>query len=198
MLVHTLLGWGNKFLLAWIPLFVAIDPIGMVPIFVGLTHNATTRERRAIARGANLTAAVVAIVFMLLGKWVFSVLGISVADFQIAGGLILFILATGDIIGRPGSVLSTDLDIAIVPLGMPIIAGPAMLTTLLILVDSVGFGFTLLALVINILLLTLALHFCERIVSLVGIRGLRALHKIVALLLAAIAVSMIRRGWQMV
>lgn len=188
--------WFESFLLAWIPLFVATDPIGLVPIFLSITRDCTLAERKSIAAHATLTAALVAVVFMFLGKSIFRFLGISVADFQIAGGLILFILAAGDLVGSENKVASLPRDIGIVPLGLPMIAGPALLTTLLIQVDSVGVVFTLLALVVNMVLLALALEYSNTIAERVGARGLRAVSKIVALLLAAIAVNMIRRGWQ--
>jgi multiple antibiotic resistance protein len=189
--------WVEKFLIAWIPLFVAIDPIGLVPVFLGLTHDMDTRERRVVAKNATLTAAGVAIVFVFLGKSIFKILGISVADFQMAGGLILFLLASGDIVSRERlETADSRADIGIVPLGLPMIAGPAMLTTLIIMVDSVGILATLVSLVFNMTLVVLALKYSDRLARWIGMRGMRAIHKIVALLLAAIAVNMIRRGWQ--
>lgn len=82
------------------------------------------------------------------------------------------------------------------PLGLPLIPGPATLTTLLILMDSVGVHYTLAALIINLCLVSLALHFSDRLAQWIGMTGLNAISKIISLLLAAIAVSMIRQGWQ--
>lgn len=185
-------------LLALVPIFVAIDPIGLVPLFLGLTQGMAVRERRQVARAATLAATLTAIVFVFLGKSIFKLLGIGVADFQIAGGLILFLLASGDIVTRErqGLALESQQDVGIVPLGLPMIAGPAMLTTLMIMVDTVGIPATMLALLLNMGLVVLALYFSEHLARLISIRGLKALHKIVALLLAAIAVNMVRRGWQ--
>ena len=87
-------------------------------------------------------------------------------------------------------------DFGVVPLGMPLIAGPALLTALLILVDTVGLVFTLLSLLVNLALVAIAFWNADWFTHLMGKQGLRGVSKIVALLLAAIAVSLIRRGWQ--
>ena len=87
-------------------------------------------------------------------------------------------------------------DPGVVPLGLPLIAGPAMLTTLLILIDTIGILYTLLSLLVNLLLVYLAIRNSAFLARRIGTLGLRAASKIIMLLLAAIAVSMIRRGWQ--
>ena len=188
--------WFKLLLFAWIPLFVAIDPVGLIPLFLGMTEGIDPVRRRRISHQALVTAAVVLVGFMFLGKLTFRVLGITVGDFKIAGGLILFILASRDLVRTDGRPQVLPDDFGIVPLGLPLIAGPATLTTLLILMDSVGVGYALAALLLNLFVVALAFYFAERLARLVGQTGLRAISKIIALLLAAIAVSMIRRGWQ--
>lgn len=186
----------EQFMLAWIPLFVALDPLGMIPLFMAITGHLSQQERRRIARQATLTAAAVAAGFMLLGQAVFAALGIGVADFQIAGGLILLVLAGRDLVAPENPETVHGSDPGVVPLGLPLIAGPGALTALLILMESPGFVITMLALAVNLVLVHLAFRFGGRLARLVGLRGLKALSKVVALLLAAFAVSMIRRGWQ--
>jgi len=88
-------------------------------------------------------------------------------------------------------------EFGIVPLGMPLIAGPALLTALLILIDSVGLVYTLASLLVNLAIVAVALCNADRFSRWMGKQGLRGVSKIIALLLAAIAVSLIRRGWQM-
>jgi len=88
-------------------------------------------------------------------------------------------------------------EFGIVPLGMPLIAGPALLTALLILIDSVGLLYTLASLLVNLAIVAVALCNADRFSRWMGKQGLRGVSKIIALLLAAIAVSLIRRGWQM-
>ena len=117
-------------------------------------------------------------------------------DFQVAGGLILLCLAVRELVGFGASDRGGGDEFGIVPLGMPLIAGPALLTALLILIDSVGIVFTLIALLINLGLVAIALCNADRFTRLMGRQGLRGVSKLIALLLAAIAISLIRRGWQ--
>jgi multiple antibiotic resistance protein len=187
---------AEKFFLAFIPVFVAIDPIGLVALFLGLGPGASPQQRKRQAFLGILTGLGIAIGFIFLGKIIFSALGITVADFQIAGGLILLILATRELVTfGPADRGGTD-EFGIVPLGMPLIAGPALLTALLILIDTVGIVFTLISLLVNLAIVAVALCNADRFSRWMGKQGLRGVSKIIALLLAAIAVSLIRRGWQ--
>jgi multiple antibiotic resistance protein len=186
----------EKFFLAFIPLFVAIDPIGLVALFMGLGTHAPSEQRTRQALLGILTSLCVSVGFIFLGKIVFSALGITVADFQVAGGLILLVLAVRELIGIGGEDRSGTNEFGIVPLGMPLIAGPALLTALLILVDTVGVVYTLISLLLNLAIVAVALCQANRVARLLGKQGLRGVSKLIALLLAAIAVSLIRRGWQ--
>jgi multiple antibiotic resistance protein len=188
---------AEKFFVAFIPVFVAIDPIGLVALFIGLGPRASPRQRRHQAFLGILTGLGVAIGFIFLGKIIFSALGITVADFQIAGGLILLILATRELVTFGPQDRGGADEFGIVPLGMPLIAGPALLTALLILIDTVGVVFTLVSLLVNLAIVAVALCNADRFSRWMGKQGLRGISKIIALLLAAIAVSLIRRGWQM-
>jgi multiple antibiotic resistance protein len=185
----------KNFLLAFIPIFVAIDPIGLIALFIGLGTTGSHENRRHQAYLGVLTGLCVATGFIFLGKGIFAALGITVADFQVAGGLILLVLAVRELIGGPHDRGGGD-DFGVVPLGMPLIAGPALLTALLILIDTVGIVYTLLSLLVNLGLVAVALCNADRFTRLMGKQGLRGVSKLIALLLAAIAVSLIRRGWQ--
>jgi multiple antibiotic resistance protein len=193
-----MLEWLTKFLQAFIPLFVAIDPIGLAAIFLGLGQNVAADRRQKIADQAVWTGGLVALGFLLLGKSIFAALGISVGDFQIAGGLILFILAAKDLVQSAAEPEKLPEDFGVVPLGMPLIAGPASITTLLVLAQNqaIGLVVTLVALAVNLVLVVLALHYSDWLGRKVGATGMRAISKIIAMLLAAIAVSMIRQGWR--
>ena len=185
----------QKFFLAFIPIFVAIDPIGLVAVFMGLATSASREQRQRQAFVGIFTALCVAVGFMFLGKIIFVALGITVADFQVAGGLILLGLAGRELLTLGQADRGASDDFGVVPLGMPLIAGPALLTALLILVDTVGLVFTLVSLLINLGLVAIAFWNADRVTRWMGRQGLRGVSKIVALLLAAIAVSLIRRGW---
>jgi multiple antibiotic resistance protein len=187
--------FAGTLLLAFIPLFVAIDPIGLAAIFLALGREATPERKHRVAVQATLTGGLVSLLFLFLGTSLFSLLGISVKDFQIAGGLILFILAAKDLVGNAQEAEpAMGEDFGVVPLGMPLIAGPATIATLLLLNQSYGLKITLTALALNLLLVVLAFIFCVRLIRPGGGGTLRAISKIISLLLAAIAVNMIRRG----
>jgi multiple antibiotic resistance protein len=185
----------QRFMLAFIPLFVAIDPIGLAAIFLGLGQGVTPERRQKIANQATWTGGAVALGFLFLGQSVFTALGISVGDFQIAGGLILFIIAAKDLIQSAAEPEKLPDDFGIVPLGMPLIAGPALITALLLLAQIQGLPITLAALVVNLGIVVLALHYSEWLGRKIGPMGMRAISKIISMLLAAIAINMIRRGW---
>jgi len=186
---------GEKFIQAFIPLFVAIDPIGLAAVFLGLGQGVLPAVRRKIATQAAVTGGVVALLFLFLGQTIFAALGIGVTDFQIAGGLILFILAARDLMhsaaAEPEKLAD---DFGVVPLGMPLIAGPASITTLILLSQTLGTAVTLAALAVNLVIVVLAFVFSARIESWIGSTGIRAISKIISLLLAAIAVNMVRQG----
>ena len=191
-----MLDWMTRFLQAFIPLFVAIDPIGLAAIFLGLGQNIAPAQRQKIANQATWTGGLVALGFLFLGQSVFKAVGISVNDFQIAGGLILFILAAKDLIQSAAVPETLPEDFGVVPLGMPLIAGPASITTLLILAQTQAIGLVVIlaALAANLALVIFALHYSAWLGRKVGPTGLRAISKIISMLLAAIAVSMIRQG----
>ena len=185
----------HKFFVAFIPIFVAIDPVGLVAVFMGLAGNSTCEQRHREGFTGILTALCISVGFVFLGKIIFTALGITVADFQVAGGLILLGLAGRELLNLAPSDREASDDFGIVPLGMPLIAGPALLTALLILVDTVGLVFTLISLVVNLALVAIGFWNADLVARWMGKQGLRGVSKIVALLLAAIAVSLIRRGW---
>ena len=186
----------ENFLLAFIPIFVAIDPIGLIAIFMGMAPGASREVRQRQGLIGIATGFAIAIAFIFLGQFIFKALGISVADFQVAGGLILLGLAGRELIGGEERVHSGSEEFGVVPLGMPMIAGPALLTALLLLVDTVGVVLTIGALIANLLLVEVSFRYARRLEALLGRQGLNGVSKLIALLLAAIAVSLIRRGWQ--
>ncbi|MGH7959060.1 MAG: MarC family protein [Opitutaceae bacterium] len=186
--------FSENFLRAFIPMFVAIDPIALAAIFLSLGQGVAAEQRQQIARQATITGGAVALCFLFLGANIFKAVGISASDFQIAGGLILFILAARDLILPASQAEKIPHDFGVVPLGMPLIAGPALITTLIALAQTLGVAVALAALVANLALVILAFTFSDRIGRVIGATGMRAISKIISMLLAAIAVNMIRQG----
>ncbi len=185
------------FVLAFIPLFVAIDVAAVLPVFSSLTSELAPQERRRVVRDACATAAAISILFAFLGESVFRILGVTSDDFRIAGGLLLLVFAIQDLTvgGKPrrfeGAAAAT---VGVVPLGMPLIVGPGVLTTLLLLVHQLGYTVTIAALVANLAIVFVVLSGAQRILGVIGVGGSIAAAKIASLFLAAIGVMMVRVG----
>jgi multiple antibiotic resistance protein len=133
---------------------------------------------------------------MFLGNGMFHALGITQADFRIAGGILLLVLAIIDLLIRGKPAVDEDRGVGIFPLAMPLIAGPATLTTTLVLAGKGphGYSLTSLSLVVNLSIVILALLYSSKLSRLVGANAMRAVSKLVMVLLAAIAVHLIRTG----
>jgi len=183
--------------LSIIPLFVAIDAIGRLPFILSLTQDMSPTERPKVIRYAMLTAFVLGLAFIGIGKGVFFALGLEIADFLVAGGAILLVLSirhlmTGKFVELQPTV-SKEV-IGIVPIGTPLVVGPAVLTTLLLLIEQYSLSAVLLAFVINLSFASVVFFQANRVSRLLREPGLRAASQIASLLLAAIAVMMIRKG----
>lgn len=188
----------KTFLLCFIPLFVAIDLLGVMPLFLGLTKEMRPQKRQKTLYQSVVTAFVVSLLFLFAGRWIFGVLGIQMADFQIAGGILLLIIAIIDLVHTNKEERQPSESVGIVPIGIPLIMGPAALTTLMMLSSQFPFVMVATALVLNLLVLLVVFRFATKMESLVGINGMKAFSKLVALFLAAIAVMFIRVGLQAV
>ncbi|MDH7599937.1 MAG: MarC family protein [Sedimentisphaerales bacterium] len=184
----------KNILLALIPLFVAVDAIGIMPLFVSLTQGLANREKDRVIGQSVMTALGVALGFILVGQGIFHVLGITIGDFMVAGGVILFVLAINDMLSPSQRRRIQGNDLGVVPLGTPMIVGPAVLTTCLVSISEYGMLATIVSIVVNILLAGLLLKLSSRLITVLGDAGTKALSKVMSLLLAAIAVMLTRRG----
>jgi multiple antibiotic resistance protein len=180
----------------FIPLFVAIDLFWLLPLFMGMTAEVAEGARRSIVRQSVLTALVVSVAFTVVGEFIFQVIGITTDDFKVAGGLVLLVIAVMDIMGGQERTKGSYETFGVVPLGVPLIVGPTVLTTILILSEHYGRWPTLAGLLINLALVWGALLTAGSIIKLIGRSGILALSKLMAILLAAIAIMMIRLGMQ--
>lgn len=180
--------------LTFLPLFVAIDVFWVTSLVAPYVEGKDTRAVRRVAGISVLTALLVSLGFAAVGELFFNLIGITVDDFKVAGGILLLVLSIMDLI-RPGqSTMLVGESNGVVPLGIPLIAGPALLTTLLVLMEHYGVVPTLIGLAANMLILWLCLLGVRRIVRLIPHAFLVALSKILSLILASIAVMMIRLG----
>jgi multiple antibiotic resistance protein len=186
----------KSFWLCFVPLFVAVDAVGILPLFMSLTEGMDFRKFRRIIYQSIITAIAVALVFLVLGSALMNLLGITIADFMVAGGILLFVISLNDVLATEKAQQHTvDPDsLGAVPLGVPLISGPAVLTTSLLLNNQYGFIPTATALVLNILLAGAVFSSSRMIYRFLGKTGAKTVSKITSLLLAAIAVMIIRRG----
>jgi multiple antibiotic resistance protein len=184
--------------LPFIPLFVAFNALGILPIFVSLTSEMAGPERKKVIYQSLLTGFLVSLGFLGVGKSVFALLGITVSDFQIAGGILLFIISIIDLIFPEKTRTFPKETMGVVPIGIPLIVGPAVLTLLLIIVHTYGYLSTLLCLILNFLIVWLTFSQSHRIMRLMKEGGAKGIGKVFSLLLAAFAMMMIRigiKGW---
>ena len=193
---------SHRFLLAFLPLFVAIDPLGVLPFFLSLTQGLPAPQKKTIARTAALTAFLLSLSFALGGRIILDYLGLTIWDFSIAGGILLLVLSVSDLLQsqkipeeeeKSGRTLIRR-SLGVVPLGIPVIAGPATLTTALTLSKSGPLWAVVTALLANMLLIYFLLSQSEKVNRILGSTLSSAIGKIFSLLLAAIAVSLIHKG----
>lgn len=185
----------KQFWMCFVPLFVAVDAIGAVPLFLAFTQGMNWLKSLKIIVESVLTAAIVALTFLFGGRELLRLLGISMSDFMVAGGIIIFVIAITNVLSSE-KIQKRMLQggLGAVPLGVPLITGPAVLATSLLLLDTYGSFMTATALVLNILTAGLLFLFSSQLNRILGKAGATILSKIANLLMASIGVMMIRKG----
>jgi multiple antibiotic resistance protein len=189
-----MIGSASHFVIAFIAIFVALDTIGTIPLYISLTQDLGPTERNRIVRTSVVVAFLVALAFLFLGSSIFRYLGIGVADFKIAGGLVLLLVSLSDLLQGPEPTRPKSGSTGVVPLAVPLITGPGVITTVILQVPIAGYAITFIALLLNFALTWFLMRHSQRIAQLLGKDGTVVISKIAALLLTAIAVSMIRNG----
>jgi multiple antibiotic resistance protein len=192
----------RPFIESFLPLFVAINPMGIIPIYLSVTENLTTPERSRLTLQAMVTAVALSVLILFAGQLIFSLLGITVNDLRVGGGLILLVLSISNLIfgdfrrrdPTAGEEGEDPASVGIVPIGIPLIVGPAAITSILVSREAYGYIPTLVSLLINMVLVFLTLAAAPYIGRFTGSAGSRAIGKVASLFLAAISVAMIRVG----
>jgi multiple antibiotic resistance protein len=188
-------GLSNQFVHSLVPIFVAIDAVGTLPIIISVSEQMTKDERTRTVNLAMVTASSMGLGFLLVGKYLLSFLSISVGHFAIAGGLVLLGLSMRDLVA--GKLMDLPLKeemVAIVPIGTPLTVGPATLTTVLLLSGQYHLYIVVTAFVINLVGAWLIFRQANLVIGFLGHGGVRATSKVASLLLAAIAVRMVIKG----
>jgi multiple antibiotic resistance protein len=186
----------HPLLTCFIKLFVTIDPLGTLPVFLALTAGMTAQRRRRVTFEAVIFGLLIAVCFMVLGNAIFHFIGITESDFRIAGGGILLLLAMIDLLipGKPA--VEEQATVGLFPLAMPLIAGPATITSTLVLAKSpeYGYGYTASGLIFNFAFLLIVLLSANVWIRVIGLPALRGVSKLVMVMLAALAINLIRTG----
>ena len=178
----------------FIPIFVAVNAFMLLPLFISITRDMSREKRAQIVKESILTAILVSLSFVALGEVIFRILGITGDDFKTAGGLLLLVFAVRDLIHSGEERINADVKVGVVPIGVPLIVGPAVLTNILILVDHYGIVPTVISLLLNLSIVWIILSKAEKMMSLFGRGGIIGIGKVMLLFLAAIAIMMIRIG----
>ncbi|MGQ9759274.1 MAG: MarC family protein [Candidatus Methanomethylicaceae archaeon] len=179
----------------FVMLLVIFDPIGNVPLFHSLTATLDESKRRNIINRSVLIAMAILTFFALGGFFVFEVFKVSINDFRIAGGILLFILSIEGLLGREEARWISSEDVAVVPLATPLMAGPGAIYTVIYLMQGpYGIVVTFFAIVSNIIIQWALLVYSDRVVRIIGKTGSTIISRIMAFILSAIAVGMIREG----
>jgi len=192
----------NPYIESFLPLFVAINALGVIPIYLAVTEGMTASQRRRLTLQAVITASLVAVLVLFAGQLIFSLLGITVNDLRVGGGLILLVLSTSNLIfgdfrrrdPRGEGMEEEGASVGVVPLGIPLIIGPAAITSVLVSREAFGYLPTLTSLVLNMLIVFLVLVFSPWLGRVMGNAVSRAVGKVSSLFLAAISVALIRAG----
>lgn len=189
--------WLESLLLTFVPLFIVIDAFGNLPFVISLSEGMSKRDRRKMIHVAAVTATIVGLAFLFFGQFILNVMGISVGSFTIAGGLILLVLSIKYILtGKVVEAVREEM-IAVVPIGTPLLSGPATIATLLLLVGQFPLYIVLISFMLNLLIAWVLFLLGNQIVNFMGKGGLRAVSNVFNLLLAAIAVAMVIRGLEL-
>ncbi|MGI6455356.1 MAG: MarC family protein [bacterium] len=183
---------------AAILIFLVLDPLGNIPIFVSILRRYDVAKQREIIIRESLIALGVLILFLFSGQYLLTLMHIDQSSLGIAGGIILFIIALKMIFTGAADVFSTsDYDEPlIVPLAIPSIAGPSAMATVMLLMarDPAHWLHWLIALVTAWLLTFVILYFCNQLSSLLGKKGMVAIERLMGMLLTAVAVQMFING----
>ena len=189
-------------------IFAIVDPLGVIPIFTVLTEDMTPAQKRDVISKSCLVATATLGVFAVFGQFIFAAFGFTIPAFEIAGGILLFGVAFDMLHGeRPRTKMTESErqetlereDVGIIPLGIPLLAGPGAITTVMIYMthptpDPVDKMFIFAGILVAVLTTFFLMHYAERIFRRIGRTGSKVLGRIMGLLLAAIAIQFVLNG----
>jgi len=173
---------------------IAEDVLGILPIYLSFVKGLSEERKNSVLHLGLVSAFSVGLFFLFLGKLVLNTMEITMEDFQVGGGLILVLMGIDDLLGEEKHLRKPSESFGIVPLGIPLIIGPAVISTMVLLVDIHGFLPALLAFLTMIVLTGITFYYGLFVQKILGKNGIKVISKITMLLLIALGVKMIRMG----
>ncbi len=182
---------------ATITLFVILDIIGLIPIYLSFLKNKSRKIMDLYANKTVIFSSLIIFVFLFLGNNILDFFSISLSNFKVAGGIILLIIGIKFVLGlRVISLTERKMhSFAVVPFATPLLVGPGTLTTIIILVDKYNYFIPVIASLVNMLIIWVFLKNARVVYKVLGQQGSEAVTRIMGLLITAIAVGFIRSGW---
>jgi multiple antibiotic resistance protein len=180
---------------AAIALFIIVDPFGNIPIFIGLTEKIPDTQRKKVYNTATLVGMALLLIFAFTGQEIFSLFGISINSFEVAGGILLLLIAIRILMsGNIHENVESPESIGAVPIAIPLLVGPGAITTTILNLQAYGTAIAILAVLIVLSLTWVILRFINGIYKVLGKTGSIVIARVMALLIAAIAVQYILTG----
>ena len=188
-------------------LLAIVNPLGVIPVFVSLTRSSTAQERRHIARTTSITVAVILIAATLIGKPLLDFFGVSISSFKVGGGILLLLMSISMMLAMHTQSRQTPEEaeeaeekesIAVVPIAMPLLAGPGAISTVIIYADASSQPLDISVIIISSIIIALltwvALIIANPISKVMSKTAINVSTRLMGLLLAAIAVEFIAGG----
>jgi len=182
---------------AIVTLFIILDPLGNVPIFISLTQSASPSRKKKIFHLATIVAFILLLIFGLAGQQILILFGISLHEFMIAGGILLLLLSMKTLFWGERHKVITE-EVGAVPIATPLLVGPGTITATIVLLETTGLFVTMSSILINFLIIVVMFRFIENIHKFLGKVGAMVMNRIMAIFLAAIAVGFIIEGIRIV
>lgn len=183
----------HVFFSSFFPIFISMDSIGLLPFFIFFTSKMSPAKRIHMTYQIILVAGAIGLLFIPFGSLVLQLLGLKNGDFQIAGGILLLVISLKTIVGEEKHLVSKT-SLGIVPIGIPMLVGPAVFATLILLKNNFSLLDITVSLSLNLIIALVIFMQSNTIIQYLGITGTQVLSKLSALLLSAYAIMMIRVG----
>jgi len=179
---------------AFVALFIIVDPFGNIPIFVGLTEKMTVPQRKKTYNTATIVGAALLLVFAFTGQAILNIFGLSIYSFEVAGGILLLIIAIRILISGFHEEAESPESVGAVPIAIPLLVGPGAITTTILNFQAYGIEIAIFSVVIVLAFTWVILRFINGVYRVLGKTGSIVIARVMALLIAAIAIQYILTG----